>query len=133
MISKGSINSDIFWYFLSQLIAHLQEAITEKNNLYLFVSDNATIHKTNKGFRILKARQIGLITIIQYSSWLNLVEGYISYIKKKIRMKLDKNKILTELMIKIWVKNASVGDPQNFINASRKETMKIVRKLKNTN
>ena len=29
-------------------------------------------------------------------------------------MKLDKNKILTELMIKNWVKDASVGNTQRF-------------------
>ena len=129
-LSKESINSEIFWQYLEHTIIQHHETRSESKNLFLFVTDNATIHKTNKASKILNSNEIGLLTIKPYSPWLNPVEGYISSIKKKIRKKLDKNRILTELLIKNWIKDASVGDQERFVDASRKETMKLIRKIK---
>ena len=95
----------------------------------MLVCDNASIHKTKEVCQLLNISKIGLLTIKPYSPWLNPVEGYISAIKKRIRLNLEKNKILTEALIKNWIAETSTGDPARFVKSSQKETLKVISKI----
>ena len=88
----------------------------------MLVCDNTAIHKTQRVAEFLSLHNVGMITIKPYFTWLNPIEGYISLIKKKIRTKLEMNKLLTKTMIRKWVSEASAGDSEKFVRGSRKES-----------
>ena len=95
----------------------------------LLIADNASIHKTKRVSQLLNSNKVGLLTIYLYSPWLNPAEGFISSIKKKIRIKLETGRLLTEVMIKNWITEAIAGNPERFVLASQKETWKVIWKM----
>ena len=60
----------------------------QNNKEYYIVTDNPSIHKTKEKNKILEEKRIRLLTISQYSPWLNPIEAYINTLKSKFKQKL---------------------------------------------
>ena len=130
LLNNTTIDSTIFWQYLEELIKDQIEVEFSDKFFFLLAWDIATIHKTKIVRDLLVEHKMGLLTIKPYSPWLNPAEGYIASIKKKIRTQLERSKLLTKTLIKDWIKEAWNGDPERFVEASRKETMKIINRVK---
>ena len=129
LYNKETTDSHVFCQYLKQVIEFYHSKDPQIKNQVLLVCDNASIHKTKEVCQLLNISKIGLLTIKPYSPWLNPVEGYISAIKKRIRLNLEKNNKLTEALIKNWIAETSTGDPSRFVKASQKETLKVISKI----
>ena len=107
----------------------LQFLIEIKENLHsdwVFIADNASIHKTNQIKEYLENKKQLLITIPSYSPWLNPWEHLIRSIKSKIRMKQKNNKIITLSLIKSIIDEFDKCDLKKLQISSIKETLNFI-------
>ena len=85
---NGSINQKIFREFLKDLFEKIK---SNKNQKYIIVMDNATIHKTKNIIRFCLKKKLKILTITPYYSKLNMIEYLFGFIKNKIYKKVYKN------------------------------------------
>ena len=83
--SDGTINSKIFIHYLEKLVCNINDIKNQNNHKFIFIADNAAIHKSREVQRFLEHNSLSILSICPYSPWLNPVESYISAIKAKIK------------------------------------------------
>ena len=82
---NGTINSEKFIYYLVNLTNEINSLKNYDIWKFIFIADNATIHKFKEVSKFLEKNILSLLTICPNSPWLNPVESYIISIKAKIK------------------------------------------------
>ena len=82
---KGTIDSKKFIHYLVNLVSEVNKRNKLGCSNFIFIADNAAIHKSSEVKKILEKNRLSLLTIFPYSPWQNPVESYISSIKAKIK------------------------------------------------
>ena len=83
---QGTINSDVFKYYLQGLIKQLNSANNSMFDSALIIWDNAVIHKSRIIKTFLSNNSVGILTIYPYCPVLNPIETLIGVVKNKIRV-----------------------------------------------
>ena len=85
MITKATFNSEIFIYFIQNVLTN----VPEKS---IFVFDNVTIYKSDNVLKYFAENNLLAQTITVYSPWMNPVEKLIvSKKKQKIFKRIEAN------------------------------------------
>ena len=117
--TNETFDSNMFLQFLIQMKENL-------HSNWVFIADNASIHKTNQIREYLEDTKQLLITIPSYSPWLNPWEHLIRSIKSKIRMKQRANKLITLSLIKGIIDEIDKSDLNRLQISSIKETINFI-------
>ena len=117
--TNETFDSNMFLQFLIQMKENL-------HSNWVFIADNASIHKTNQIREYLEDTKQLLITIPSYSPCLNPWEHLIRSIKSKIRMKQRANKLITLSLIKGIIDEIDKSDLNRLQISSIKETINFI-------
>ena len=104
-IFKGSVKSEDFCGFFAQLTNYLSETM---NNDYVFLMDNASIHKA-KIFQSVAKKSFAILYNAPYSPMLNCIEEVFSKWKNALRKLRPKNQ--NDLLKKIIISSRSITTP----------------------
>ena len=83
---QGTINSDVFKYYLQGLIKQLNSANNSMYDSAKIIWDNAVIHKSRIIKTFLSNNSVGILNIYPYCPFLNPIETLIGVVKNKIRV-----------------------------------------------
>ena len=72
-------------HLMEKLVCNINDIKDHNNHKFIFIKDNAAIHKSREVQRFLNHNSWSILTICPYAPWLNPVESYISAIKAKIK------------------------------------------------
>ena len=83
--NEGSNNQHTFIHFLWNVLKARSDDFKINSSKFLFIIDNASIHKTSSVADLAKEHKIKLLTIPPYSPSLNAAEYFIQSIKSKMK------------------------------------------------
>lgn len=117
-IIEGGVRSADFYYFILMIIQDLK--LYDKK--YVLMADNCPVHKSRFYDKI--SNIISMEFLPKYSPWLNPIETYFSFLKRKPKNETFTN--VDELLIKL--KNIIVSTNSNEIISCNKSIYKYIKK-----
>ena len=86
-VVEGSVDSVLFENFIYQTLLHLRTDHNTATKEILLFLDNAVIHKHSGVLDSVRKFKVNVLFNAEYSPWLNPIEMYFGYLKKRLRDK----------------------------------------------